>query len=71
MLRNNEIRHTVDLLRQVGMPKTAAYKAVGKALDLSGRTIERIYGKPYWAVKELKDHMIMRLDSLLPSPRVT
>ena len=68
MLRNNEIRHTVDLLRQVGMPKTAAYKAVGKALDLSGRTIERIYGKPYWAVKELKDHMIMRLDSL-PPPR--
>ena len=71
MLRNNEIRHTVDLLGQVGMPKTDAYKAVGKALDLSHRTIQRIYGKPYWAMKEVKDHMIMQLDSLLPSPRVT
>ena len=27
MLRNNEIRHTVDLLGQVGMKKTAAYRA--------------------------------------------
>ena len=71
MLRDNEIRHTVDLLRQVGMPKTDAYKAVGKSLNLSHRTIGRIYGKPYSTIVDLREHMRMRLDSILPSPRVT
>ena len=71
VLRDNEIRHTVDLLGQVGMKKTAAYWAVGKALNSSSRTIEGIYKKPYWTTDELREHMIMRLDSILPSPRVT
>ena len=30
ILRDNEIRHTVDLLTQVGMPRTTAYEAVAK-----------------------------------------
>ena len=70
MLRNNEIRHTVDLLRQVGMKKTAAFRDFGEALKLSDRTIEGIYEKPYWTIYELREHMIMQLDSLLTSPRV-
>ena len=68
MLRDNEIRHTVDLLGQVGMTKKDAYVAVGNALDLSDRRVEGICREPYSTIKDIKDHAISRLDSL-PSPR--
>ena len=58
-LRNNEIRHTVDLLILVGMTKTAAYEAVEEAFwdsedDLSGSRIRQIYQEPYWTITELE-----------------
>ena len=39
ILRDNEIRHTVDLLIQVGMPKTAACQAVAKGTVLEPTTV--------------------------------
>ena len=39
ILRDNEIRHTVDLLIQVGMPKTAACQAVAKGNVLEPTTV--------------------------------
>ena len=41
ILRDNEIRHTVDLLTQVGMPKTAACQAVAKGTDPEPTTAGR------------------------------
>ena len=59
-LRDNEIRHTVDLLVLVGMSKTAACEAVEKACwDLEGSldfiTISRIYREPYWTIADIED----------------
>ena len=70
MIRDNEIRHTVYLLGQVGMAKTQAYMAVGEALGRSHRTIERINRKPYSTVVDLLEHMTVRLNSILAFPRV-
>ena len=41
ILRDNEIRHTVDLLTQVGMTKTAACQAVAKGTDPEPTTAGR------------------------------
>ena len=59
-LRDNEIRHTVDLLVLVGMSKTAACEAVEEACwDLEGSldfiTISRIYREPYWTIADIED----------------
>ena len=61
-LRDNEIRHTVDLLVLVGMSKTAACEAVEEACwDLEGSldfiTISRIYREPYWTIADLEDNV--------------
>ena len=59
-LRNNEIRHTVELLVLVGMSKTAACEAVEEAFwdsedDLSESRIRQICQEPYWTIAELDD----------------
>ena len=51
-LRNNEIRHAVDLLAQVAMPKTAGRQAVAEAFNLSSSTIQTICRKPNLTTKE-------------------
>ena len=47
ILRNNEIRHTVDLLARVGMPKTDGCRAVAEATHLGRTYVPRIYRQPY------------------------
>ena len=61
-LRNNEIRHTVDMLALVGMPKTACYDAVAEAVNLEGITIERICREPYWKFDDLGEDAMKRLE---------
>ena len=51
-LRNNEIRHTVDLLAQVGMRKTAGCSAVAEAFHFSSSTIQTICRQPYSTTRE-------------------
>ena len=62
MLRDNEIRHTVDLLFQVGMPKKAGRTVVAEVLHLAETSIQRICRKPYWTYFELGEHAMKRLD---------
>lgn len=52
-VRDNEIRHTVELMTQVGMPKTAALETVSAAVHLGLRTIQAACRKPYATVFEL------------------
>ena len=61
-LRDNEVRHTVDLLVQVDMPKTAARKAVAVALHLELVTIQRICLKPYTTIEELNVHAMKSME---------
>ena len=53
MLRNNEIRLTVDLLERVGMPRKAGYRAVAEAFHFAESTICRICRKPYCTVEDI------------------
>ena len=62
MLRNNEIRHTVDLLVQVGTMKTHNYAAVANAVNLAPGTIRGIYGKSYSTFPDLMGDVLERLD---------
>ena len=76
MLRDNEIRHVVDLLVQVGMTKTAGCHAVAEAVLLSKRRtmlsegrILQICQKPNWTIPDLTQHAMERLDpSFYSSP---
>lgn len=57
-LRDNEIRHTVDLMVRVGMPKAAACEAVldvfqSSGVELSESTIRRVSREPYWTMVDL------------------
>ena len=65
-LRNNEIRHTVRLLAQVGMSKTAGCHAVAEAFYFSQRTILEICGQPHWTIADLADDARKRLEPSLP-----
>ena len=70
MLRNNEIRHMVDLLAQVGMKEAdryeavakGSYKAVGKETGLAPLTVSRICGEPYTTIADLEDEAMKRLE---------
>ena len=66
MFRDNEIRHTVDLLAKVGMPKEDCHKVVGKDLFLSLSRIQQICLKPSWMIQDLKEHALKRLDASSP-----
>ena len=66
MFRDNEIRHTVDLLAKVGMPKEDCHKVVGKVLFLSPSRIQQICRKSSWILLDLKEHALKRLDASSP-----
>ena len=73
-LRNNEIRHTVELLVLVGMSKTAACEAVEEAFwdsedDLSESRIRQICQEPYWTIAELDDDVREVPRTILPRIR--
>ena len=69
MLRDNEIRHTVDLLYQVGVPKNAGRTAVAEVLHLAESRIQQICREPYWHTLELKEHAMKRLEPYAPHVR--
>ena len=59
-LRNNEIRHTVNLLTRVGMKSVAARKEVAQAFHLGPRTIERACREPYSTLGALVQDALRR-----------
>ena len=63
--RDNEIRHVVDLLVQVGMSKTDGCRAVGKGIHRGPRTILKICRKPYVTVFDLAEEGMRRLEPSL------
>ncbi len=70
MLRNNEIRHMVGLLAQVGMKKAdcykavakGSYKAVAKRTGLEPLTVSRICREPDTTIADLGDEAMKRLE---------
>ena len=62
MIRNNEIRHTVDLLVLVGMKETASRSAVVAAFGKYPSDIGQICRQPSWGIRDLAEHVIERLD---------
>ena len=70
VLRDNEIRHTVDLLTMVGMEEIDGRFAVAEALHLSRDRIREIYKESNSEMPDLAAHAIERLDpSFCLSPR--
>ena len=61
-LRNNEIRHTVELLAQVGMTKNYGHCAVAEAFHLSEITISRICQEPYSTFEEFEEDSMNRVE---------
>ena len=61
-LRNNEIRHTVRLLAQVGISKTAGCHAVAETFNFSQRIILEICRQPHWRIADLADDARKRLE---------
>ena len=67
-LRDNEIRHTVMLLNDVGMTKTAAYKAVAKEFRSpkspinSASTVRHICRKPPFTIDELGEDAMKHIE---------
>ena len=61
-VRDNEIRHTVDLLVQVGMTKTDAREVVADAVGREAGTIQRICREPYSTFSDLHLEAIKHMD---------
>ena len=53
-LRNNEIKHTTELLERVGLPKAVACKAIAMELKYAEPTVRRFCLKPYSSLEELR-----------------
>ena len=62
ILRDNEIRHTVDLLALVGMKEIDGCSAVADALPLGRTRVRQIYKQPHSTNRDLVEHAIERLD---------
>ena len=62
ILRNNEIRHMVDLLAQVGMQEAERYKAVAQGINLERLTVSRICREPDTTIFDLKENAMKRLE---------
>ena len=62
MLRNNEIRHTVDLLTLVGMEGIDGRSAVADVLPIGMARVRQICKQPRWEILNLAEHAIERLD---------
>ena len=52
-IRYNEMKHTAELLHQVGMLWKDAFKAMAEELNYAETTIRNICGKPYWTLDDL------------------
>ena len=61
-LRNNEIKHTVNLLYEVGFFKSHVHRAVAKHFSFSPEFIRDIGGDPYFTVDELREDAMKRLE---------
>ena len=61
-LRNNEIRHTVELLVQVGMGKEAARNAVAEEFDSGPRTIQGASRKLYSTFDDFGEDAMKRIE---------
>ena len=59
--RNNEIRHTVNLLVLVGLPKIAGRSAVAKAFDFALSRIGQICREPYFTYSDLWEDVVKRI----------
>ena len=59
--RNNEIRHTVNLLVLVGMPKIAGRSAVAKAFGFALSRIGQICREPYFTYSDLMEDVVKRI----------
>ena len=53
-IRNNEMKHTAELLHQVGMQRKDAFKAMAEELNYEETTIRNICGKSYWTLEDLR-----------------
>ena len=62
MIRNSEIKHTMDLLAQAGMTKTNGHYAVSKAVHLSVIRIRRICQKPYWTIDQFREEAMKSIE---------
>ena len=62
MLRNNEIRHTVDLLALVGMAETDGRSAVASVLPIEKARVGQICNEHRWEILDLAAHAIERID---------
>ena len=60
--RNNEIRHTVNLLALVGMPKAAARSAVAEAIDLAESRVGQICREPDFTSDQFRDDAMKSID---------
>ena len=59
--RDNEVRHAVYLLRQVGVRKMAAYDAVAKGANLAVGTVRNTCDRPYWTLTDVRLDIESRL----------
>ena len=66
-IRDNEMKHTTELLHQVGMLKKDAFKAMAKELDYAETTIRNVCGKPYWTPDDLERDWHKRFEPALYS----
>ena len=53
-IRYNEMKHTAELLHQVGMLRKDAFKAMAKELHYAETTIRNVFWKPYWTLDDLE-----------------
>ena len=53
-LRNNEVKHTVELLELAGLPRAVGVKAISMELNYAEPTVRRICRKPYTSLEELR-----------------
>lgn len=66
-LRNNEIKHIVDLLYEVGFFKSHVHRAVAKHFSFSPESIRDIGGDPYVTVDQLREDAMKRMEPDLHS----
>ena len=61
-LRDNEIRHAVKSLEDVGLTKTGSCRAVARAFKTPESTIRNICQRPYSTIDELGEDAMKRLE---------
>ena len=61
-IRDNEIRHAVDLLGQVGVRRMAAYDAVALAVHLGAGSVRNICRDPYCTPEDIRLDIVRRFE---------